>query len=145
VGANGKILDFKSTKEDSLILTTENLCTFEQEFNSSQYFLSPVSHALEFSGINSVFENTPHIAEYIYARNPSFELKKMVFLSLSKKLKFSYVKRINYHLLQLDGWIIQLNRFTRPQKNSGWLISNLIKVGPNEKLNYLTNRLNISY
>lgn len=41
------------------------------------------------------------------------------------KLKFQYVKRLQFHFLQIDGWQFTVAQFDRKINNSGWLISNI--------------------
>ena len=41
-------------------------------------------------------------------------------------LKYQHVKSIQYHILDIPGWIAVVTNFHRNTDNSGWLISNLI-------------------
>ena len=60
----------------------------------------------------------------------------------SDKIQFMYVQNITYHILSIENWVFVMNEYNRNTKNSGWLISNLLKINDKEK--YL-NELIISY
>lgn len=141
--ANGKPLEFDSTFQDSTLqLKSDSLMSNNNEMRS-RFFLSPVCHALEFAELDNVFHNKAHFTDYLYTNEPTFELKKLILLTQSNELKFVRVSNIVYHLLQIDGWIIKVERFNRPNRNSGWLISKLIKADTNEKRTYLSINLNL--
>jgi hypothetical protein len=65
------------------------------------------------------------------------------FIALIKqhKLTFKYAKNIKYHFYQVDQWVFTVEQFKRKDTNSGWLISNLQKVTPGEKLAMLNKLL----
>lgn len=56
------------------------------------------------------------------------------------KLKFQYVKRLQFHFLQIDGWQFTVAQFDRKVNNSGWLISS-IKVAPTDERAAARNKL----
>jgi hypothetical protein len=107
-------------------------------------FLSPVAHALEFSEIDKIFEQNPTNTFFFSGQNPSNELKKLFILLQQKKLRFKNIQSISYHLLQLDGWILKIDRFVRNDINSGWLISHLDNTTFEEKNEYKRKKLNIN-
>lgn len=110
---------------------------------SSRYFLSPVSHGIDFTNIENIFINRSHVREYLSKGKQSQELKKLVYLIENNKIKFQNVNSITYHLLQINGWIVSVNNFNRNTLNSGWLINNLMKVTPEQKAIFLRKQLNV--
>jgi hypothetical protein len=53
-----------------------------------------------------------------------------VFLYEMKRgsLKFKTVTDVKFHFFQISGWYFELSEFNRPGYNTGWLISNLVKL-----------------
>ena len=55
-------------------------------------------------------------------------------------IKFETVNNVKFHFFQIEGWYFEVNQFNRPGFNTGWLISNLVKLKPGDKetiLNYI--------
>jgi hypothetical protein len=143
VSAKAAFLKFKSTRIDSSILFNgQNNPKLKQSENSA-YFLTPVSHGIDFLNVDNVFSNHLKITNYIYPGPRSFELNKLIYLIQKGELKFIQIDRINYHLLQIDGWILILDYFRRKDSNSGWLIDQLVKVNEDQKKVYRNKNLNI--
>jgi len=110
---------------------------------SSSYFLSPVSHGIDFTNIHYFFGNSEHAKEYTYNGPATKELKNLISLIRTGKLVFRQIDSIKYHLLQIKGWIVSVGHFNRNSKNSGWLIDNLMKVTPAQKIIFLKDHLNV--
>ena len=51
----------------------------------------------------------------------------------SGNLKFKTIQDVKFHFFQVDGWYFELSEFKRAGKNTGWLISDLIKVADKDK------------
>jgi len=66
------------------------------------------------------------------------------FIGEAIKNKFIQIDKIAYHLLQIDGWVVNVDYYNRSDYNSGWLISKLIKVNNKEKEIYKSKILNIA-
>lgn len=111
--------------------------------SASRYFLSPVSHGIDFTNVENIFINRSHVRDYLYNGNYTPELKKLVYLIETNKIKFHFVRSVAYHLLQINGWIVSVNDFNRNTLNSGWLINNLMKVTPEQKILFLRKQLNV--
>ena len=74
-----------------------------------------------------------------------FAVKKFVpdypslFLYEVKKgnMKFKTVNEVKFHFFQIDGWYFEVSQFNRSGYNTGWLISNLVKVKNESEKNLL--------
>jgi hypothetical protein len=55
------------------------------------------------------------------------------YLLNNNELKIETVPEVNYRILDIPGWDIELTDFNRNSKNSGWLISDLKVQGPRAK------------
>lgn len=96
-------------------------------------FLHPMSHELDFMNLVKVFrnkDNVPLFTEKEY--RPDF---LTLFLYEVKKgnLQFSSVNEVKFHFFQIDDWYFEISEFNRPGYNTGWLISNLVKVPEEQK------------
>jgi hypothetical protein len=144
VGAHSTMLEYNQSVTDSSIMNVKFPVWSAEEKLTPMQFLSPVAHALEFSEIDKIFEQNPTNTFFFSGQNPSNELKKLFILLQQKKLRFKNIQSISYHLLQLDGWILKIDRFVRNDINSGWLISHLDNTTFEEKNEYKRKKLNIN-
>lgn len=144
VSAKADFLKLKPTKADSTLLKTKDLCCVSGVNKSSTYFLTPISHGIDFTNVDNVFMNNTHINDYIYSGPRSFELCKLISLVKQSKVKFGQIDNIAYYLFQIDGWVLKIDYFNRNDYNSGWLISRLIKVNNQEKDIFKLKNLNIA-
>lgn len=91
-------------------------------------FLHPMSHELDFMNLRKAFMNVDSVAQFASKKfNPDY---LTLFLYEMKKgtMKFKYVDGVKFHFFQIDGWYFELANFNRPGYNTGWLISNLVKL-----------------
>ncbi|MEP7169507.1 MAG: hypothetical protein ABI855_09085 [Bacteroidota bacterium] len=136
-------LNYKHSKVDSNINSRLNEALKSDTIRSTKYFLSPVSHGLDFMDIDNVFINKTHVNDYIYFGPRSFELNKLILQIQKSEIKFVQVNSIRYHLLQVDGWVLTVDYFERNEMNSGWLVSKLVKSDEKQKEEYLLSKLNV--
>jgi hypothetical protein len=97
-------------------------------------FLHPLSHELDFMNLRKAFSKTDSAAQFAFKRFTPDHLS--VFLYEVKKggMKFKSVQDVKFHFFQIEGWYFELSDFNRPGYNTGWLISNLVRIsGPAEK------------
>lgn len=94
-------------------------------------FLHPMSHELDFMNLRKAFLNRDSVAQFVSKKFVPDHLS--VFLYEVKKggLKFKSVDQVKFHFFQIPGWYFELSEFNRPGYNTGWLISNLVKL-PNK-------------
>ena len=48
-------------------------------------------------------------------------------------LRFETVNGVKFHFFQIGGWYFEVNQFNRPGFNTGWLVSNLMRLGSGDK------------
>jgi hypothetical protein len=143
VAADGAFLKFKNTPADSLISAKLKENKAPKATSNKKFFLTPVSHGIDFTNLENVFINKQNIDDYIQTKQKSFELAKLIDLIKNSKIVFNQITNIRYHLLQIDGWILKIDYFSRNNDNSGWLINELIMATKEEKKMYLLKQLNI--
>lgn len=94
--------------------------------------LNPMSHATDFMGIDQISDDRVNIADYFQdPEKCSAETKQFVVECLNTHLKIVRANSIVYNFMQIDGWDIEIQQFSRDDENSGWLISNLTKTSAN--------------
>jgi hypothetical protein len=99
--------------------------------------LNPVSHATDFMNLDQVLRDKKNIVNYFKTNgNGMDELTMFMNECLQNRLFINKVNAISYHFLQIEDWILEIQQFNRQTKNSGWLISKLIKASPEDKEQY---------
>ena len=49
------------------------------------------------------------------------------------RLKFKNVNSLKYHVFQIRNWYFEVSWIDRKGNNSGWLVTNLMKMSESEK------------
>jgi hypothetical protein len=102
-------------------------------------FLHPMSHELDFMNLRKAFISSDSISQYTTRQFTPDHLSVFLYEIKKGNLKFKYVSNVKFHFFQLQGWYFELAEFNRPGYNTGWLISNLVKLN-NDKENTLLRR-----
>lgn len=96
-------------------------------------FLHPLSHELDFMNLVKVFRNKDNVSLFTEkGYRPDF-LTLFLYEVKKSNLKFEAVKEVKFHFFQVDDWYFEISEFNRPGYNTGWLISNLVKVPEAQK------------
>lgn len=91
-------------------------------------FLHPMSHELDFMNLRKAFLNTDSINQYIVKSFLPDHLSLFLYEVKKGNLKFKSVDEVKFHFFQIDGWYFGISEFNRPGYNTGWLISNLVRL-----------------
>jgi hypothetical protein len=92
-------------------------------------FLNPMSHSLNFFNLDMMSLDTRNISNYIaLSGDYTNDLGAFVSQCMSHRIKVIGVKSVTYTFLQIKGWDMEIQQFNRASRNSGWLISKLIKL-----------------
>ena len=102
-------------------------------------FLHPLSHELDFMNIHKVFEDPDKLDYYLDRYYNLDQLSLFVSEIKNGNLKFETVKNVKFHFLQVPGWYFEVSYFNRNSNNSGWLISNMLKITDKEKKELIRN------
>jgi hypothetical protein len=54
-------------------------------------------------------------------------------------LKFVTVNNVKFHFFQVPHWYFEVSYFNRNSMNSGWLISNMMRINDSEKKELIRN------
>lgn len=98
--------------------------------------LNPGSYGTDFMGLVDALQDTANVRNYLSTRTQPSQLLLFFNELCEGQLQFEQVRDITYHFLQIDNWIFKVRDFNRDVANSGWLISDLVKVTDVQKLQY---------
>ena len=91
-------------------------------------FIHPLSHELDFMNLIKVFTSKAVLEQYAERDYSPDYLSLFIYEYRNSNLKFITIQDVKFHFFQLDGWYFELSKFNRKSNNSGWLISNLLKI-----------------
>ena len=107
---------------------------FEKDTVAVGKFLHPMSHELDFMNLRKAFINKDSINQFTVKRFVPDHLSLFLYEVRRGNLKFKNVDQVKFHFFQIDGWYFGISEFNRPGYNTGWLISNLVKLNtPSDK------------
>jgi hypothetical protein len=106
---------------------------------NNKLILHPLSHEVDFMNINKVFRDEENIDYYLENRYVPDQLALFVDEVKSGNLKFESVNNVKFHFFQVPNWYFEVTYFNRNEMNSGWLISNLLRVNETEKKELIRN------
>jgi hypothetical protein len=107
---------------------------FERDTSKVGRFLHPMSHELDFMNLHKAFVNKDSISQFAVKTFTPDHLTLFLYEVNKGNLKFQSVDEVKFHFFQVDGWYFGISEFNRPGYNTGWLISNLVKLNnPSEK------------
>lgn len=96
-------------------------------------FLHPMSHELEFMNLNKAFRDNGDLELYAQ-RGYRPDYVSLLFYEMKLgNMEFKQVNNVKFHFFQIDNWYFEVSRFNRPGFNRGWLMSNLVKIKPEDK------------
>ncbi|HTH57781.1 MAG TPA: hypothetical protein VL728_17160 [Cyclobacteriaceae bacterium] len=91
-------------------------------------FLHPMSHELDFMNLRKAFVNSDSLSQFTTKSFKADHLSVMLYDLKKGNLKFKSVENVKFHFFQINGWYFEVANFNRSGYNTGWLISNLVKL-----------------
>jgi hypothetical protein len=101
---------------------------FDRDTTRVGQFLHPLSHELDFMNLRKAFANSDSISQFTVKQFVPDHLSVFLYEIKKGNLKFKTVNEVKFHFFQIDGWYFELSDINRPGYNTGWLISNLVKL-----------------
>ncbi len=101
---------------------------------SQQKFLHPLSHELDFMNLMKVFKQDQIIEQFAENGFSPDYLSLFIYEFRKGNLQFKNILEVKFHLFQVENWYFELSEFNRKSNNSGWLISNLLKISEADKV-----------
>lgn len=100
-------------------------------------FIHPMSHELDFMNLRKAFEHTDSVAQFASKKYTPDQLSVFLYEAKKGNLKFKTVTELKFHFFQIDGWYFEISEQNRSGYNTGWLISNLVKINSEADKNLL--------
>lgn len=104
-------------------------------------FLHPMSHELDFMNLRKAFANSDSLSQFTAKNFKPDHLSVLLYEVKKGNLKFKSVENVKFHFFQISGWYFEVADFNRPGYNTGWLISNLVKLKNESERNLLQRYL----
>jgi hypothetical protein len=101
---------------------------FDRDTSKIGRFLHPLSHELDFMNMRKAFANSDSISQFTVKNYVPDHLSVFLYEMKKGTLKFKSVSEVKFHFFQINGWYFELADFNRSGYNTGWLISNLVKL-----------------
>lgn len=96
-------------------------------------YLHPKSHEIKFVNLKKAFNRLDEIEKYAMNEyNPDY-LTLFIYELKRGNAEFLDVKNVKFHFFQVDNWYFELSSLSRKSMNSGWLISDLMRVAEKDK------------
>ncbi len=106
---------------------------------NATYFLHPMSHELDFMNIHKAFDHPDQVDYYLEKEYKPDMLTLFVAGIKDGRLKFVSVNNVKFHFFQIPHWYFEVSYFNRNSVNSGWLISNIMRISETEKKELIRN------
>jgi hypothetical protein len=102
-------------------------------------FLHPMSHELDFMNLRKAFANSDSISQFTVKKFEPDHLSVLLYEMKKGNVKYKTVQEVKFHFFQIEGWYFEISEFNRSGYNTGWLISNLVKVNNASEKELLRN------
>jgi hypothetical protein len=144
-GKNQQIVLFMELEKDHLgskwVISKVHADMFDPYFGRDTMkvgkFLHPLSHELDFMNLRKAFNNSDSVSQFTVKRFRPDHLSVFLYEIKKGNLKFKSVDQVKFHFFQIAGWYFELSEFNRPGYNTGWLISNLVRINNESEKNLL--------
>jgi hypothetical protein len=148
-GKNQPVILFMELEKDHLgtkwVISKVHADMFESYFGRDTTkvgrFLHPMSHELDFMNLRKAFSNADSVSQFTSKHFEPDHLTLFLYEVKKGNLKFKNIDEVKFHFFQIDGWYFELSEFNRSGYNTGWLISNLVKVDNDRDKNLLRRYL----
>ena len=98
-----------------------------------------MSHELDFMNLHKAFRE-PDNLDYYFEKEYQPDMTSLFVMEMKNgNLSFLSVNNLKFHVFQVPGWYFELSYFNRNENNSGWLISNLLRLNEKDKKALMQN------
>ncbi|MEI7982315.1 MAG: hypothetical protein WCI71_11730 [Bacteroidota bacterium] len=111
----------------------ESWFTHVNDTANLKYFIHPMSHEVDFMNLHKVFRDPGNLDYYLERDYQPDMLALFVMEMKNGNLDFVSVDNVKFHIFQVPDWYLEISYFNRNDMNSGWLISNILRVSDREK------------
>jgi len=109
-----------------------------------KYFIHPMSHELDFMNLHKAFRE-PQNLDYYFEKEYKPDLTALFVMEMKNgNLSFVDVNNVKFHIFQVPNWYFEISWFNRNDMNSGWLISNVLRINDKEKKELMQNYTHVN-
>ncbi|MEI6173739.1 MAG: hypothetical protein WCR01_08300 [Bacteroidota bacterium] len=109
-----------------------------------KYFIHPMSHELDFMNLHKAFKE-PENLDYYFERDYTPDMTALFVMEMKEgNLNFVTVNNVKFHIFQVPNWYFEVSYFNRNSMNSGWLISNVLRVNDKEKMELMRHYTHVN-
>ena len=109
-----------------------------------KHFIHPMSHELDFMNLHKEFAQ-PDNLDYYFEQGYKPDMTGLFIMEMKNgDLSFLSVNNLKFHVFQVPGWYFELSYFNRNENNSGWLISNVLRINEKEKVALMKNYTHVN-
>lgn len=106
---------------------------YKKDTSEAKRFMHPMSHELGFMTLRKALQDEKYPEQFTPREFQPDYLTLFLFELKSGNLKYKTVKDVKFHFFSIDNWYFELSNFNRSGYNTGWLISNLMKLEGDQK------------
>ena len=118
--------------------------THLDDTTNMKYFIHPMSHELDFMDLHKAFRE-PDNLDYYFEKEYQPDMTALFVMEMKNgNLSFVDVNNVKFHVFQVPNWYFELSWFNRNEANSGWLISNLLRINDKEKKELMRNYTHVN-
>ncbi|MDW3652169.1 MAG: hypothetical protein R8P61_34155 [Bacteroidia bacterium] len=100
-------------------------------------FLHPASEGTNFVNIRELFSaDKRRVKGFLYQNFHEGKLALFLNELIEGNIEYEYIDRITYHFLQVENWAFMVHSVNRSDPNSGWLISDIVRLPEQLKSEY---------
>ena len=109
-----------------------------------RYFIHPMSHELDFMNLHKAFKE-PENLDFYFEREYQPDMTGLFVMEMKTgNLTFVSVNNVKFHVFQVPNWYFEISYFNRNEMNSGWLISNILRLNEKEKRDLMKHYTHIN-
>lgn len=91
-------------------------------------FLHPLSHELDFMNLRKALSQPDSVTQFAIRNFEPDHLSVLLYELARGDVRFKSVVEVKFHFFQISGWYFEVSNFNREGYNTGWLISNLVRL-----------------
>lgn len=119
-----------------------NIFNIGSESHDERIIINPDDHETKFISLSRICKEQPQNIELFMSKGFEYNPTSVfAYLVYSKRLKIDYIDNLSIQFMQVPGYIFNINYTERESSNTGWLITNFVKVDEEIKNSYLQSLL----
>lgn len=112
-------------------------------FNNKRATLSPVDHETHFMSLQDYFQSNRNLVSSLRSKDKDIDQLSFFFgMVVSKGIDFDKVDELKFYFFDVPNYVFRIEEIGRKGTNSGWLITDYVKVIDSQKREYFDKLFN---